>query len=583
MNASRLIAWSAMLCVLVGCGGAATTSQPAIVFPSNDELSRIPARKPLAEAFGPDAVSVDAWTFESVPIPDSAAYDDATPWGALLAEQVKAHAQTTALSPPLLCTARELAGFHLKKQAFPAESLRRFMAARCGAVSPSVVPYFVSAAMPANVPDEKIVAEFRKQLVKLFDGKLASGHHLVGLAAARDADHVAIVTVMADDDVRLDPGSRAVDAKRQVTLRGGVRGDFAEIDALVNRGDAGTAPCMSDSSVRPPQFAIHCELAPSDRFAWVEVVGRKREGLLMHEVAETLIYEGDGNNLAYVSRHLGPAAPAGAGPEMAGLLVDRLNRVRRDAKLAPLTLATKQSAQNARLAGTLIDAMVGNDDGASERAALGLLAGWDVQGLIRTGGFFVGVVAPERDATAWLDFALERPMGRSVLLDPEARQIAIGPAVPDGAAGVGAAVTTYTFFESDDHAADEARFVERLTQARAAADLPAPVRITGFDRMPAECAKVMREGKPVMAALQDLLDAAVERTGRPAHGYVLETNDLTRVEVPPQLLERGPMEVIVGITHHRAPGAAWGQFVIFAIVLGNTPKMTASGATAPRF
>jgi hypothetical protein len=149
-------------------------------------------------------------------------------------------------------------------------------------------------------------------------------------------------------------------------------------------------------------------------------------------------------------------------------------------------------------------------------------------------------------------------------------------------AGVGAAVTTYSFFQGDDHAADEDSFFDRLSEARVAAGVPAPVRVTGLETMRSACAQVMRGERPAMDALQELMNTVAQRTRRPVHGYVFETNDLTRVPVPPQLLAAGPMEVIVGVTHHKAPGAAWGQYVVFAIVLGGTPQMTASISGASR-
>jgi hypothetical protein len=445
-----------------------------------------------------------------------------------------------------------------------------------------MTPFVTTGAVPASVPDDQLVSSFRKQLAQVFDQHLNEGHYLVGLAEARDGGHASIALAIAHDDVRLEPGSRAVDETHRVTLKGGVRGDFVEIGGMVNRGDASAVPCESEEGVRPPQFSVRCELDPSDHFAWVEIVGRKKDGRLLHEIASTIVHEGDGNQIAYAVHHAGPAAPAATAKDLAAQLLDRLNGVRRAAKLAPLTLAVKQSAQNARLAGTLVDAMFAKDDGSAEQAALGLLAGWDVDGgLIRNGNFFVSVVAPERDASAWLDFALELPMGRTALLDPEARQIAVGPAIPEGVSGVGAAVTTYSFFQSDDHAAEEERFFDRLTEARAAAGVPAPVRVTGLENVRTECAAVMRGDKPPMGALQELMNLVARRTGRDVHGYVFETNDMNRVPVPRQLLGAGPMEVIVGVTHHKAPGAAWGQYVVFTILLGGTPQtvgLTASAA-----
>jgi hypothetical protein len=64
------------------------------------------------------------------------------------------------------------------------------------------------------------------------------------------------------------------------------------------------------------------------------------------------------------------------------------------------------------------------------------------------------------------------------------------------------------------------------------------------------------------------MQVAVARTGQGVHGYTLETNDLDQVEVPGVLMTQGPLRMMVGVTHHRAPGAAWGQYVVMIVVLG---------------
>jgi hypothetical protein len=251
--------------------------------------------------------------------------------------------------------------------------------------------------------------------------------------------------------------------------------------------------------------------------------------------------------------------------------LDRLNAVRRSAKLRPLMLAAKQSQENARVAGTIFDASITGDAQTRDRAVIGLLAGWDVEGgTIRDGHFFLGAAAPTRDATAWLDAAIERPIGRLALLDPVARQIAVGPAIPQDAPALGAAVTTYALFESDDHAADERQFFRALAAARAARGLPPPKRVGGMDEVRAELADVLRRGKQPMAALSDLLRVAVSRTRSSVNGYVLETTDPSHVDFPPALLRAGLLDVVVAVTHHRAPGAAWGQYVIFVLILDDT-------------
>jgi hypothetical protein len=167
---------------------------------------------------------------------------------------------------------------------------------------------------------------------------------------------------------------------------------------------------------------------------------------------------------------------------------------------------------------------------------------------------------------AWLESAVERPIGRTTLLDPEARVIAIGPSIPEGVPGLGAAVTTYSLFDSEDHAADEALFARRITEARAARGLGAAIPIRASEEMRRLAARVRREEVTPQGALNEMLASMSWQSGAAAYGYVLETNDLASVEVPEVFLKQGPLPVVLAITHHRAPGAAWGQYVIFTLL-----------------
>lgn len=556
-------------------GGAA--SKPVMVFPSRDDLAKLPTLPPLPEAFGTSDVPVDAWSFESPATTDGATYEDASPWGEIARELAKAHPSTTALSASMRCTAQELARFHVAKHAMPTESLRRFMAARCGAASAAYAPAVWSVTLPTPTTDEELAPKARDGFAKMLAARLERGHHLLGVAAARDGQRVSIVAVDAQDEARLEPGSLSVDASRQVTLRGEVRGEFTQIGALINRGDVGTAPCVSDPTIKPPRFALTCTLASGDPFAWVEILGHRRDQLLLHELAEALVHEGDGSAITYAPRHIGPPAPVAGTADFARAMLGGLNAVRTRAHLPALALAPEQSAENTRLAGTLLDAAVSGDDGTSNRGAIGLMAGWDVKGLVRNSTFYLSA-SPTNDATAWLDFALERPMGRSSLLDPDSRLIAIGPAIPPGGGALGAAVTTYALFGSDDHGAEATRLFQRVAAARKARGVAPPVRVKAIDEMDAELARVAQDGKPAMTALHAAMQAVVSRTGEGVQGWLYETNDLDRADIPAPLLAPGVMQLMMGVTHHRAEGAAWGQYVVFVIAVGAraTPGETAS-------
>jgi hypothetical protein len=478
-----------------------------------------------------------------------------------------------------------MARFHLEKHAMPSASLRRFMAARCGATASEVSPVVWWATAPRAVSEGQLIAKAEESVGRLLDEQLAKGHSVFGAGVARDDSHVSLVIVVGRDLARFEPGSRSVDESRHVTLRGSTRGDYARLTALINQGQVGTERCVGEPEVVPPQFAFSCTLAPGDKFAWVQLLGHHKGRALAEEVSETLVYEGDGSSVAYTARRLDPPASPSQ-QEVATGLVERLNGVRQRAGMAPLVLAPEQSRENVRLAGTVIDPAAVDDGKSADLAALGLVAGWKVHGLVRGGEFFVGAVGGTRDVSAWLDFALERPIGRLALLDPQARQIAVGPALPQGIEAIGAVVTTYELFESADHGADETRFMERIDAARAAKGVPKPVFVRATDAARAECARVRDGDREPMAALRTIMDDVSVRTGRPVSGYVLETNDLTHVEIPTPLLGPGPLEAMVAITHHRADGAAWGQYVVFVALPGGSAEgvgqVAAVGAAPPR-
>src|SRR5262249_13962745 len=129
-------------------GGAA--SKPAVVFPSRTELAQLPSKKAPADAFTTQDVVVDAWTFESHAATSAAApYDDPSALGQVVRDLAAAHAPRLTASNALRCAAEEIGRFHLQHNALPAESLRRFIVARCGGTTSQAL----AAASPFTMPE----------------------------------------------------------------------------------------------------------------------------------------------------------------------------------------------------------------------------------------------------------------------------------------------------------------------------------------------------------------------------------------------------------------------------------------------
>src|SRR5262249_45320618 len=110
-----------------------------------------------------------------------------------------------------------------------------------------------------------------------------------------------------------------------------------------------------------------------------------------------------------------------------------------------------------------------------ETIARGLSAGWDVtSGAIRSALFVSELVEQAPDPGLWLETTLAWPMGRATLLDPTTEEIAVGPVLLGEGAAVGAIVSGYRFYRSDDHTADVRTLLARVLAARTRLKLTPP-------------------------------------------------------------------------------------------------------------
>jgi hypothetical protein len=554
-------------------GGQGTNkpSSPTALFPPPGDLAKLPSLPAPSEAFSLDAVVVDNW---SVAAPaamqdEEAGYEDASAWGNFARSVASAHKATVRLSPALQCAAGETARFRVEKGSLPNESLRRFLVARCGGSSTDALPIVAGGEAPDKTTDASIYDHTKDVIEKAVERRLiGETHRALGVAAYRAGRKYAVAAIVGSDEVRLEAGPRTPDEARRVLLRGTLRRPAADAVALINQGDYGAAHCPRDPRVALPQFAFSCRLGDKDAAAWIQILVRREGRVLEDGVADLLAYEGDPAKIEYRTRTSGVPAPVSDVVSFTSALLGAVNRVRAEGKLAPLSLATKQSAQSARLVGTLIDASVNGKNDVGDGIALGLLAGWDVEGTIRSGQLLFAVVAPTRDARAWLDFALERPFGRRVLLDPDARRIAIGPTVFQGEApALGAVVTSYALFESPDHDGEASSALARVAAARAELGKPALAKIDGVRALADEAKLVLAGEREPFDALSAAMRSVAQRVSGTVHGFVVETNDLERAPIPEELLHAPKGALAIQVTHHRVKGAAWGQYVILYVLV----------------
>jgi hypothetical protein len=84
--------------------------------------------------------------------------------------------------------------------------------------------------------------------------------------------------------------------------------------------------------------------------------------------------------------------------------------------------------------------------------------------------------------------------------------------------------------------------------------------------------RVLSGDEEPMAALYVAMHALASGGAGTVHGYVAEATQLDAAPIPDDLLRVPKGAVSVAVTHHRAKGAAWAQYVVF--YLAATPSET---------
>ncbi len=545
--------------VLVACGGGSRGAlTPKNPFPSRDVLEKIAATPPKPSPARAVAAA-PGWRVDPMTAGETQPRLDAK-----IGELAGNVLQPT---PEMRCAARELARFFAEHGAHADQRLQRFIVGACGATVPQVVTAAWTLKAPADLSDDGIIDSWTTK--PEIHPSVRGGQGAFWLARKDDRAVLMLVAAKKNAELTVSP----VDPEtNRIVIRGVVRADSEDAIAAVNQGRDGVAACDRDRSVALPEIAFSCPLAPSDAQAWIDVATRVR-GQLLARVAATLLARRDpAAPVEYVASTREPPPP-GVGFEAA--VLDVVNRARTGAGRAALSLAASQSAFNAKLAPHLVVAEQQGDASTSDTIALGLLAGYEVQGTIRKGEFLFGHVAGTSDVARWLDYALDLPLGRFTLLDPDARQIAIGPTTE---AGIGAAVTTYSFFGAEDPAANARRVIDRITGARAAKGLPAPEAMGALPSLAAQAKLVQARQREPLDALDMALAIDSERYGMSLRGWAFTTSDLDAIALPPELLAPGPLRVAIEVTHYRAEGLPWGSYLVYVVVLG--PRAAPRSSTA---
>jgi hypothetical protein len=518
---------------------------------------------------GRKTVAVDDWQPAADAEPTSEAEQ-------LVKSAAEAKGRALPIDPQLACAAREIGRFFAEHGAFPDQQLQAYMAGVCGATEPSF------GVMVWSTPNDTIADAARQKLwhdgiAKQLGEWLPPGSKRLGGAELSDGKNSVFAATAGASDVTWEERSVVANAAGEVQLSGSLRTPAAFIYGLSNVGAYGVRDCRSDPRVAPPRFRITCQLDAADAAAWIDLQALPPGRVLARSVARVLIRR-EGAALAFTATTKNATPESVTQPaDFAKRLLALVNETRRAAQLPTLQLAKRQSETSLRLAPHFFDGQ--NDAELSDQIALGTLAGWDINGTIRTGNFYSDMLSGSLDPKRWLGFMLDQPTARRVLLDPQARAIAIGPDVRAQSLSVGALVSTYAFYESDDHHADIERFISHLNERRQGLGL-GPVKLSTAPEVARAVQSVKTDHDP-NAALQTALEQVVARAQHGVEGYYIEATDLDHVTLPEALL-RPSVTLAISAAHHRYPAAAWGTLTLLVVLLDSSgPQKTAQVLTTP--
>ncbi|HEY3493495.1 MAG TPA: hypothetical protein VGK73_02370 [Polyangiaceae bacterium] len=572
-----LFGW-VVLSLGTGCGGGGGLGKPVAEFPSKAELrDMIATRAEPVESL--KTASVSSWKLEAkVPAP-GAAYPAETPWDRVFARAVS-ETGGGALSAELRCAAEETARFYVTNGGFPDDATRRYFVERCGSTLVSIRLGTLTGDVPDSVPDAEIIKQYEESVRKTVDAAGLDAQTHVGFGVARAKGKVGVVLYSGRPVARFSNFSPLVSGD-SVTLEGQVSPGAAYALALVNQGPNGVLACEPDRTLSLPRFRVTCPIAADDQQARIEIATRNPGRVLMEIELAALVRRNDEAGLVYEPVTPDAETVASDGNAFQAALLGQLNDARKVAGRGPFALAAEQSSVNQKLAPHMLRAASEGNEDIIDRIGLGVLAGWDVEGVIRDGGIYWGTVTSGASPGRWLSYALESPMGRFILLDPDMTKVAIGAEKVNP--GAIALVTTYSFFQSRDHRADEDAVFKELVKRRAARKHGAPQRMPRARALESALAQIASNATTTEDALTDVMQSVSTSEHIPVSGWIMETTDLKQITWPDVLLDQDPISVEVGVTHYRAPGGAWGQYaVLFVIREAGGERHTAKAGTPAR-
>lgn len=580
------IAATALAAVLMACAGAPRGSKPSggseqpvpdsgarpeSAFPSPQELEDLGDAPVPEDVFSLDVRVVDGWRLEG-PFPTRVGaipYSEPTAWSALLDEAARGRAGLVVPTEAMYCVARELGRFYLAHRGQPTDNLRLFITSRCHVSVAQVGFAYIDGQVSPQHSDAQLYAHWKDAAAETIRNGIIGGPRTAGIWFGRSDDHAVVMVAYGYRQVRVEPFSPYVGPDGKLEIEGEVLGPAAGIEALVNRGRFGVAACDSVAGVEPPRFHFVCEVDPRDLATHAAVTITLPNRLLSRGALSLLVWPGDETVDVYrLPDYAGPR-PVFESDRVPGDFTDLLNDVRREAGLGPVELDRVQSEIAAGLAPHFFAALFDRKpELTADLVVLGMIAGWNVEGIVQAGHFAAAWALRTNDLGRLLATALQYPVGRKALLARDIDRIAVGPMLEtaEGRESLAAVFGTYSLFDERGHDAVAAEVYEKLAADRRERGLGPPERLMEIAGLCQQAASHVKGGADPTDAMNALLRQSVQVLRAPVAGWLSEAGDLAELEFPEEYLTSPSLHVAVAVTHHQPEGQAWGRYVVMLVV-----------------
>jgi plastocyanin len=486
-------------------------------------------------------------------------------------------------SSTLGCTAHEIALFAIANTTPVSERLRRHMAGRCGSTWALVGYQLIQGTFDGAKSDAALAAFVTDSMNKHVAG--FADNHDVGVGVARNGNAFVVALTHATRPATITWTSQRAD-HNVVVVEGSARDNVAFVSGYVTLGRLRAAPCVRDDAVLAPSFRLSCPTDPHDDTARISIYAQRRNARLGNVVAELMVLPGTSDAKLYKPVHDVAPVPMPALDDLPAALLAQINIVRSKDGLAPLTLATQESETARTLVPHYVEAMHPDDAAAREVLALGLLAGWQVEGgLIHDGLFSSSVQSIDGGLDVLLGQLLDDPSQRAQLLDKEGSTIAVGAGNVGPSGNVALLMTTYNFVHKSDHTADGKRLFDDLTRVRQARGF-AGLGEAAVEDVAARASVRIEAGDDLDVVMRDFLNASVKKMHRSMRAYSFRMTSFNNIPWPDALLKQSPTYTTFALGVRKAPGSAWAEYVVMFVVFVDEQSTTdatpvPSGSTLP--